>query len=76
MLFSVTKLGDKSIESIPFVRRYLPLTIGWTLVYLSLALTLIPHICGDKATSTNPRVVTRAHKQTSTYYCRTTTGRA
>ena len=38
LLISFTKLGDDTIEQHPLIRRYLPLTKGWTLVYVVLAL--------------------------------------
>ncbi len=36
-LISFTKLGDDTIEKNPFIKRYLPLTKGWSLLYLLLA---------------------------------------
>ena len=33
-----TKLGDNSIEKMTFIKRYLPLTSGWAIVYAALAL--------------------------------------
>ena len=37
-IFGYTKLGDNSVEQHKLIKRYLPLTKGWTLVYLALAL--------------------------------------
>ena len=36
-LYSFTKLGDTTIERHWFIRRYLPLTKGWAVVYIALA---------------------------------------
>ena len=38
LLIAFTKLGDNTIEQHPFMRRYLPLTKGWTVLYVALAL--------------------------------------
>ncbi len=37
VLFGFTKLGDDGIEQMTIVRRYIPLTKGWTLLYLCLS---------------------------------------
>ena len=36
-LYSFTKLGDTTIEQHWFMRRYLPLTKVWAVVYVALA---------------------------------------
>ena len=38
VLVGFTKLGDNSIEQMTFVRRYIPLTKGWTIIYFALSL--------------------------------------
>lgn len=38
LLISTTKLGDTTIEQHFFIKRYLPLTTGWTLLYTALTL--------------------------------------
>ena len=38
LIISFTKLGDNTIEQNVFIKRYLPLTKGWSLVYAALAL--------------------------------------
>jgi len=38
ILISYTKIGDTTIEQNPYVRRYLPLTKGWSALYGLLAL--------------------------------------
>lgn len=38
ILITFTRLGDNGIEQLSFVRRYLPLTKGWALIYFTLAL--------------------------------------
>lgn len=37
VLIGFTKLGDNNIEQMAIVRRYLPLTKGWTTLYLALS---------------------------------------
>lgn len=37
-IVAFTRLGDTTIEQWPFMKRYLPLTKGWALVYVGLAL--------------------------------------
>ena len=38
ILISFTPLGDNTIEKNKFIRRYMPLTKGWSTLYLALAL--------------------------------------
>lgn len=38
VLFGFTRLGDTTLEQFWIIRRYFPLTTGWTLVYLTLSL--------------------------------------
>jgi hypothetical protein len=38
IVISFTKIGDNTIEQNAFIRRYLPLTKGWSLLYFVLAL--------------------------------------
>jgi hypothetical protein len=38
LLISFTKIGDDTIEQNAFVRRFMPLTKGWSLLYFLLAL--------------------------------------
>jgi hypothetical protein len=38
IVISFTKVGDTTIEQNSFIKRYLPLTKGWSLLYLILAL--------------------------------------
>ena len=38
LLFGFTKLGDTTIEQHFIIKRYLPLTTGWTLLYSALTL--------------------------------------
>jgi len=37
VLIGFTKLGDDNIEQMRFVRRYVPLTKGWTAIYFALS---------------------------------------
>jgi len=37
LIICFTPLGDHTIEKNPFIRRYLPLEKGWSLVYFTLA---------------------------------------
>lgn len=37
LLISFTKLGDNTIEQNAFIKRYLPLTKGWSVLYALLA---------------------------------------
>lgn len=37
LLISFTKLGDSTIEQHFFIKRYLPLTAGWTILYSALS---------------------------------------
>ena len=37
MLLGFTKLGDNNIEQMKIVRRYIPLTKGWTALYFALS---------------------------------------
>lgn len=37
LLISFTKLGDNSIEQMVYIKRHLPLTRGWTIVYFMLS---------------------------------------
>lgn len=36
-LIAFTKLGDDTIEQDQFIKRYLPLTKAWSVIYLALA---------------------------------------
>lgn len=36
-LIGFTKLGDNNIEQMAIVRRYVPLTKGWTAIYVALS---------------------------------------
>ena len=38
MIIGHTKIGDNTIEQNSFIKRFLPLTKGWTTVYFVLAL--------------------------------------
>ena len=38
LLISFTKIGDDTIEQNALVRRFMPLTKGWSLLYFVLAL--------------------------------------
>jgi hypothetical protein len=38
LIVSFTKIGDNSIEQNVYVRRYMPMTKGWTVLYFILAL--------------------------------------
>jgi hypothetical protein len=38
LIISFTKVGDNTIEQNLYVRRYMPLTKGWTILYFVLAL--------------------------------------
>jgi hypothetical protein len=38
LLISFTKIGDDTIEQYALVRRFMPLTKGWSLLYFLLAL--------------------------------------
>jgi hypothetical protein len=38
LVISFTKVGDTTIEQNTFIKRYLPLTKGWSLLYFVLTL--------------------------------------
>jgi|GEM_PF-2002854 hypothetical protein len=38
LLIAFTTLGDNTIEQNIFIKRYLPLTKGWSVLYFSLSL--------------------------------------
>jgi hypothetical protein len=41
VLIAFTRLGDTTIEEWGVVKRYLPLTKGWALLYVTLALYIV-----------------------------------
>jgi hypothetical protein len=38
VLLGFTKLGDTGFEQLPVVKRYIPLTKGWTAMYFALSI--------------------------------------
>ncbi len=38
LVIGFTKIGDTTIEQNAFIKRYLPLTTGWSLIYALLAI--------------------------------------
>jgi hypothetical protein len=37
LIIAFTRMGDNGIEQMPLIKRYMPLTKGWSLLYALLA---------------------------------------